>query len=235
MSSRVMTTARGVPSAAHSSHSVDGDRVDLVRCRHHEQRGIGRPQPGPQLAGEVRVARGVHEVHDNAVVAEWADRQGDGPLLGDLDRIGIADRRSLRDGSGSGDRPGGREQSLDQGRLPRAGMAYQRDVADLLRAVGRLERAHRRALFAGGLLGRHQGHLHEIRSQAAWVSPHIGPSLHSTPNVPARTSAVPRSVTGRPAIVSAHHQVAARAADPVGSHPKGRCPRAQHSRPRMGE
>src|SRR6185437_9945772 len=99
------------------------------------------------------------------------------------------------------------------GCLPRAGMAYQRDVADLLRAVGRLERAHRRTLFAGGLLGWHQGHLHEIRSQAAWMSPHIGPALHSTPNVRAPTSAVRRSVTARPAIVSAHHRVAARAAD----------------------
>ena len=65
-SHRATTTARGIPTAAHSSHwvTVAGS---IVPSRpggggDDEQRGVGGAQPGPQLTDEVAVAGGVDQV-----------------------------------------------------------------------------------------------------------------------------------------------------------------------------
>ena len=58
-----MTMARGMPTGAHSSHSIRGGAVDAVGRGDHEQGRVGRAQPRAQVADEVRVAGGVEQVH----------------------------------------------------------------------------------------------------------------------------------------------------------------------------
>ena len=55
----VTTTARGIETASHSSHSRAVRGIDAVHRRHDEQGGVGATQPGAQLAHEVGVAGGV--------------------------------------------------------------------------------------------------------------------------------------------------------------------------------
>ena len=54
-----------------------GQAVDAVGGRDGEQRGVGRAQPGPQVAGEVGVARRVQQVHLDVAVHERHQRQVD--------------------------------------------------------------------------------------------------------------------------------------------------------------
>ena len=72
----VTTTARGMPTAAHSSHSSRGRAVHPVDGGDHEQGGVGGPQPGPQLADEVGVTGGVEQVDVHPRVG--ARRRGQG-------------------------------------------------------------------------------------------------------------------------------------------------------------
>jgi hypothetical protein len=54
-----MTTARGMPTEAHSSQSAVVASSTPSTGRDDEHRGIGGPQAGAQLAHEVGVARRV--------------------------------------------------------------------------------------------------------------------------------------------------------------------------------
>ena len=58
----VTTTARGMPTAAHSRQSSDTGAVDVVGAGDDEDGGVGGPQPGAQVTDEVGVAGGVEEV-----------------------------------------------------------------------------------------------------------------------------------------------------------------------------
>ena len=58
-----------------------GPGVDLLGRRHHEQRGVGGAQPGPQLGDEVRVAGGVQQVDLAPGVLERRERERHRALL----------------------------------------------------------------------------------------------------------------------------------------------------------
>ena len=63
-------TARGMPTAAHSSHSAAVAASMPSDGGDHEERGVGGPQAGAQLADEVGVAGGVQQVDLDAVVQQ---------------------------------------------------------------------------------------------------------------------------------------------------------------------
>ena len=99
--------------AGHPDHRAlppqqPGGLVDLVAGRHHEQRGVGGPQPGPDLADEVRMARGVQQVDvDRAAGHRRGPQRGGGGRLA----AGMPARRTRGD------------QSLEQRGLARRGGA----------------------------------------------------------------------------------------------------------------
>jgi hypothetical protein len=51
----------------------DSGSVDAIPGRDHEQRRIRRPQPGPQLAHEVGIARSIHKINLDVGVVQWRD------------------------------------------------------------------------------------------------------------------------------------------------------------------
>ena len=70
-----MTTARGIPTSAHSRHSVRVGVVDTLVGGDHEQRTVGGAQSRAQLAHEVGVAGGVEQVDLDPVVDQRRDGQ----------------------------------------------------------------------------------------------------------------------------------------------------------------
>ena len=65
--------------------------VDPIDGGHDEQGGVGGPQPGPQLADEIGVARAVEEVDSNARVVERCHGERYRTLLALLGQVGVAD------------------------------------------------------------------------------------------------------------------------------------------------
>ena len=110
----VITTARGMPTAAHSSHSILVSAVDALGGGDGEQRCVGRAQPGPQVAREVGVAGRVEQVDLDAVVDDRREGQVDRTLLPDLGLVEVADRGAVLDAARALDRAGRGEQRLDQ-------------------------------------------------------------------------------------------------------------------------
>ena len=96
-----------------------GGVVDGLAGGDHEQRAVGRAQPGAHLAHEVGVPGGVDEVDLGVAVDDRGDGQRDGALVGLLGVLEVADRRAFLDGPRAGDGSGGGEQRLDQGGLAR--------------------------------------------------------------------------------------------------------------------
>jgi hypothetical protein len=109
----------------------------MPTAAHHEQRSVGRAQPGPHVADEVVVAGGVEQVDEHAVVLERREREVDRALLAYLRVLEVAHRRAVLDPTGAGHRPGRDEQGLDQRRLPGSGVADEHDIADPPGLVGR--------------------------------------------------------------------------------------------------
>ena len=105
--------------------------VDAVDGRDHEQGGVGRAQPGAQVAHEVGVARRVQEVDLHPVDDDRGQREADGALLAHLGVVEVRDRRALGGPTGTRDGPGGGEHRLEQRRLARAGRSDQDHVADV--------------------------------------------------------------------------------------------------------
>ena len=112
-----------------------GEFVDTFVGRDHEQCAVGGPQPGPEFADEVGVTGGVDQVHLDAVVRERRQREPHRTLLGDLGLVGVAHRRPVHDGSGSGEHPGGGQQGLDEGGLAATRWADEHHVSDGGRTV----------------------------------------------------------------------------------------------------
>ena len=110
----------------------DRGGVDPVDRGDDEQGGVGGAQAGPQLADEVRVAGGVEQGDLVPVVLDGATARDDRALLrtsaGSVSQTVVPSSPSR-----PADRAGGDEQGLDQGGLPRAGVAHEGHVADLAR------------------------------------------------------------------------------------------------------
>jgi hypothetical protein len=104
--------------------------VDPVARRHHEQRAVGRPQPGPQVSGEIGVPRGVEQVDGDPVNDKRQEGQVHRPLLPQFYLVEVACRGAVLDPSGPRDGAGMGQQRLCQGGLPAPGMADKHDVAD---------------------------------------------------------------------------------------------------------
>jgi CDP-diacylglycerol--glycerol-3-phosphate 3-phosphatidyltransferase len=115
-SSWVITTARGMPTTAHSCHRRAGGRVHAVRRRDNEKGRIGGPQPGPDLTHEVRVAGGIDEGDDHAVAGTVAARRP-------VERLGPRARLPW-----PGDHP---DEVLEEAGLPDSARPDEDDVADL--------------------------------------------------------------------------------------------------------
>ncbi len=95
-----------------------GGAVDTVDGGHHEERGVGGPQPGPQVTDEVGVAGGVQQVDLHPAVGQRCQRQRDRALLSVLGLVEVADGRPVLHPSGPGDGPGGGQERLHEGGLP---------------------------------------------------------------------------------------------------------------------
>ena len=104
-SSLVITTARGIPTSAHSRHRPPGRARRSRRWRRSRTARVRGPQPGPHLTGEVGVPGSVHQVDLGARVHERRDRERHGPPVGLLGLLEVADRGALRDRPGAVDRP----------------------------------------------------------------------------------------------------------------------------------
>jgi hypothetical protein len=100
-----------------------GLRLHALDRRDHEHGSVEHGQRPVDLGDEVRVPRGVDEVHDHAAGAERghrrADRDAAGALLGE--RVGL--RGAVVDAPGAAQRPAGHEQGLGQAGL--AGVDFQ--------------------------------------------------------------------------------------------------------------
>ncbi len=114
-----------------------GQAVDAVRCGDGEQRGIGGPQAGPQVAGEVGVTRRVEQVDLDAAMQDRRQGEVDRPLLPDLDLVEVAHRGAVLDPAGPLDRAGMHQQRLNERRLPCPRVADQHDIAHAVGLAGR--------------------------------------------------------------------------------------------------
>ena len=136
-SSLVTTTARGIPTSAHSRHSWRGDLVDRLVGRGHEQRAVGGAQPGPQLADEVGVAGGVDQVDLHPAVHERGDRERHRPAVA-CARLGSKSETVVPSATvpGTGQGAGADQQRLEEGGLAAGARPHQHDVADLIGLEG---------------------------------------------------------------------------------------------------
>jgi hypothetical protein len=111
-------------------------------------------------------------------------REGDGALLAYGGGIVVADRGPVGDRSGSRDRAGGRQQRLDQSRLPRTGVTDEHHVAYVD------GRNHRRRCAGDPFLRVFLGHGNLL---VVFGTPHILESHTS-----ARELTTPTHILGRP-------------------------------------
>ena len=114
-----------------------GQAVDAVGGRDGEQGSVGRPQAGPQVAGEVGVARCVQQVDLDAAVQDRRQGEVDRALLPYLDLVEVADCGAILDAPGPLDPAGVHQQRLNQRRLARSGVADQHDIAHAVGLAGR--------------------------------------------------------------------------------------------------
>ncbi len=112
-----------------------GRLVDALVGGDHEHRAVRRPQPRPQLADEVGVARGVEQVDLHPLVHQGRERQAHRPLLPHLRLVEVADGAALRRAARPVKHTGRDQKGLDQGRLARSGGADEGHVADRVRPV----------------------------------------------------------------------------------------------------
>jgi hypothetical protein len=87
--------------------------VDPVGGGNREERGVGGPQPGPEVTDEVGVAGSVQEVDLDVIVHERGQRQVHRAALPDLDLVEVTDGAAVLDATGALDGAGRGEQRLD--------------------------------------------------------------------------------------------------------------------------
>ena len=121
-------------------------RVQAVRGRHDEQRGVRGAQAGPQLTHQVGVARDVEQGHRAAVVLQRRGGQEQRPAQAVLELVGVPDGAAVLHVAGPGQHAGGVQQRVDQRGLARTGRADEGDVAQ---RCGRPGGRRRRAAVAG--------------------------------------------------------------------------------------
>ena len=117
-------------------HHALGHRLDAVDRAHDDDARFDGFERAQRAAEEVGVSRRVDHVDALALRLEAADRGIEGMQQGFLLRIEIADRRAARERPLGPDGTGLREQGFGQQRLARAGLAHERDVANVLGCVG---------------------------------------------------------------------------------------------------
>src|SRR5690606_20247432 len=116
---------RGVAQHAPRDELDAGLRVDDGRGRING--GEHRERP----TDEVGIAGRIQQIDEHAVALEMADRDVEGVLQPLFLVREVADCRALRDAARLPDRTRLREQGLDQRRLARSGVPYDRDVANV--------------------------------------------------------------------------------------------------------
>ena len=113
-----------------------GLHLDAVDGRDHHDHGVGREDRRPEIAHEVGVARRVEHVDLDALPLDRGHRERDGDALALLVGVVVGDGVAVLHDAHAGDRSGREQHGLEEGRLPRATVTDQQDVADVLRVVG---------------------------------------------------------------------------------------------------
>jgi hypothetical protein len=114
-----------------------GQAIDTIGRGHRKQSRVGGAKAGPQIPGEVGIARRVEEVHLDVVVHEGDERQVHRALLSDLDLIEVADGAAVLDSAFALDRAGRDQKGLGQRRLSCSRVADQHHVAHAFGLAGR--------------------------------------------------------------------------------------------------
>ncbi len=133
----VTTIARGMPTAAHSSHTMRVAPSTPSARRDDEEGRVRCAQTGPELPDEVGVSGGVQNI--DLVSAPFDGDQGElhRALLAVLDLVVVGDGAAVLDPARPVHRPGGQRECLDQGRLARSAVADQHHVPYGRGVVGR--------------------------------------------------------------------------------------------------
>ena len=113
-----------------------GLHLDALDRRDDEHREVGDPQCRGDVADEVGVARRVDQVDLVAVELERRDGERHRDAASGGLGVEVADGVAVLDPTRAGDRAGGEEQRLGQGRLARSAVADEGDVSDPVRREG---------------------------------------------------------------------------------------------------
>ena len=119
------------PAIARELHHPLRHGLDAVDGADDDRRVSDGLQHGERAAGEVGVARRVDQIDAPTLVLEVHERRIERVAQLLLLRIEIAHRRAALETAARPDGAGFSEQALGQQRLARAGLTYERDVADV--------------------------------------------------------------------------------------------------------
>ena len=97
--------------------------------------GIGGPQGGHSLAGEVEAARSVQDIDLAALIFHGSHRGGDGDLTLGLLGVVVADSVAVYGAAHTVDGAGEEQHALCQGGLAVSAVTQQTDVADVLYGI----------------------------------------------------------------------------------------------------
>jgi len=110
--------------------------LHALHGRDDEQTGVRRPDGRLDVTDEVGVPGGVEEVDLHVSPLHGGEGQGDADAPAHLLRLEVGDGVPVLDLSHPGGGPGGEQEGLRQGGLPRTAVTDQEDVADVRGVVG---------------------------------------------------------------------------------------------------
>ena len=115
----VTTIARGIPTAAHSSHTIRVAPSTPSGGRDDEKGRVRRAQTGPEFPDEVGVSGGVQKIDLDAVPFDGHQGQLHRALLAVLDLVVVGDGAAVLDAARPVHRARGQRQRFHQRRLAR--------------------------------------------------------------------------------------------------------------------
>ena len=128
-----------------------GGRVD------HDDRAIDHPHGGDHVAAEIGIAGGVDDVDFGAAPFDGSDGEADRVVALDLVGVEVEDGVAVGDGAEPGDHLRVEEKRLGEGRLARAAVPEETDVADLIGGVVLHDGPPVRWRASAGRRSRHAG------------------------------------------------------------------------------
>jgi hypothetical protein len=117
------------------AHQAASGKLDTVMGIDDDGAGFRSGHAGQGRPAKIRESRRVDEVYVNAIVIEAGDRGIEGMVILVLERVVVRHGVAAFYGSGFANGAGSGQQCFDQRGFAATGVAYQRDVADVLGTI----------------------------------------------------------------------------------------------------